>query len=143
MVRGVIIYMNAEPKLPGKRAPVPGHSPVPIRLMLACPSICPPPRKNRSIRPWPVRSNSSRVPAVNGLPVCLCSSDRRTGWPSFFTSQHAAAGIGLAAPTAMWRAGGAVGSRIRRARAAAMPFLDGGSFGGGPRRAQEARSGRR
>ena len=120
MVRGVMKYMKAEPKLPGKRTPMPGHSPVPTRFRLALPSICPPPRKNRSIRPWPVRSNNSRVPSVNGLPLRLCSSESRTGLPCFFTSQQAAAGMGDAAPTAIWRAGGALGSRISFASATAM-----------------------
>ena len=106
------MYMNADPKLPGNRAAVPGHSPVPTRLMLALPSICPPPRKKRSIRPCPARSNSSREPSLNGLPVRLCSRLSRTGCPSARTSQHAAAGTGLAAPTAMCRATGCAGSRI-------------------------------
>ena len=81
-VRGVMRYMNAEPKLPGNRTVAPGHSPVPIRLMFACPSICPPPRKNRSIRPWPARSNSSREPSVKGLPVRLCRNERRSAAPA-------------------------------------------------------------
>ena len=37
MVRGVIRYMKAEPKLPEKRAVRPGQAPVPSRLMLAAP----------------------------------------------------------------------------------------------------------
>ena len=119
IVRCAIGYMKALPKLPGKRTPRPGQSPVPTRFRLAPPSICPPPRKNKSMRPWPVRSKSSRVPSVKGLPLRLCSSESRTGWSCSFTSQQAAAGIGDAAPTAMCRAGFAVGSRISRARTAA------------------------
>ncbi len=101
MVRGVMKYMKADPNDPGKRTSRPGQSPVPTRFRFACPSICPPPRKNRSMRPWPVRSNSSRVPSVKGLPERLCSRESRTSWPISLTSQQAAAGMGDAAPTAM------------------------------------------
>src|SRR3954470_3001564 len=105
MTFGAAWYMNAEPKEPGNRRPS-----ARTRLMRASPSICAPPRKNTSMRPWPARSNSSREPSVKGLPVRFCN--REILKEAFLSRRRKApaAGIGDAAPIATWRA-----SPMRRA----------------------------
>src|SRR5262249_24545176 len=78
---------------------------MPTRLMLPAPSICPPERKNTSMRPCPAQSNSSRPPSVKKLWRRLPSSDTNgRPWPRSRASMAAAAGMGEAAPMAAWRA---------------------------------------
>src|SRR6516164_8901355 len=73
--------------------------------MLACPSICPPERKNTSTRPWPAQSKSSRPPSEKKLSARLPSTE--TYVRPLPRARHriaASAGIGEALPTATWRA---------------------------------------
>src|SRR5262249_12224054 len=73
--------------------------------MFACPSICPPERKNTSTRPWPAQSKSSRPPSEKKLSARLPSTD--TYGRPLPRARHtiaASAGIGEALPTATWRA---------------------------------------
>ena len=74
---------------------------MPTRLMLAAPSICAPPRKKASIRPWAAQSNNSRAPSVKKLCCLLPSKETRTLPPERSrASSAAAAGMGELAPTA-------------------------------------------
>ena len=65
-----------------------GCGPVPIRLMLALPSICTPPKKKASIRPCPARSKSS-PPAVGHVAPGLAAeqADLRPAATAFAREQ--------------------------------------------------------
>src|SRR5262245_62704466 len=69
--------------------------------MLASPSICPPDRKNASMRPCPAQSNSSRPPSVNELCLRLPRIETRSRPPERTRARWAALpGMGERAPTA-------------------------------------------
>ena len=73
IIWGTTKYINAEPNEPGNLLSVFGYSPVPIKFILAWPSIWTPPKKNVSIRPWAAQSKSSLAPSVKLLFLLECS----------------------------------------------------------------------
>src|SRR5215467_2834074 len=115
------------------------------RLMLACPSICPPERKNTSTRPWPAQSKSSRPPSEKKLSARLPSTDTYgRPLPRARQTMAARAGIGEALPTATWRASPispaitfASSSSLRKFVSGGAPLMDviveiaGEALGGG------------
>src|SRR5215813_4812787 len=77
---------------------------MPTRLMLAAPSIWPPPRKKASMRPCAAQSNSSRPPSVKKLLASLPRSETRSTPPERARASSAAApGMGEDTPTATCR----------------------------------------
>src|SRR5580704_13936323 len=81
-----------------------GYEPVPTRLTLPSPSICPPPRKKASMRPCAAQSKSSTPPLVKKLLRVDPSTDARSSPRERARARSTAApGMGEAAPTATCR----------------------------------------